>query len=117
MSLHQYQTTNHKLRAAELRRDAAELDRRGYPCLAQVNWEMAVWLDPPPRIKPEKTPRRTEKAQECYEVTSGGYVAHDRATPPQRTPRPHVSHRPVPRGTSVINRTSEGRVLRQMGTR
>lgn len=125
MSAMMYETLNHKQRAAELRRDASELDRRGYPCLASVNWEMAEWIDPTPRAKPEtKTPRRTGRDRETVEIThdeSPATTGHTGARPPQRTPRPHTSHRPVPRGTSVINRTTQGRVLRQtdrqVGTR
>lgn len=124
MSVKMFETLNHKQRAAELRHDASELERRGYPAFASVNWEMAEWLDPTPRVKPEKSPRRTGRDRETVEAThdeSPATTGHTGARPPQRTPRPHTSHRPVPRGTSVINRTSQGRVLRQtdrqMGTR
>lgn len=48
-----------KARAANARRDAAELERRGFPCLAEVAREMAEWLDPAPRPRPERPRRRT----------------------------------------------------------
>lgn len=53
----QYQTLNRKERARQHRRAAREAEVYGLPGLAQVDWEMAEWLDPQPRV-PRKERRR-----------------------------------------------------------
>lgn len=52
----QYQTTNRRERAAAHRRAAREAEAYGLPGLAEVDWEMAEWLDPTPRVR---KPRRS----------------------------------------------------------
>jgi hypothetical protein len=49
-----YEPRSRKLRAANLRAAAVECERRGYPGIAQVNRELADWIDPPPRIKEDR---------------------------------------------------------------
>ena len=44
-----YQSTNPRIRAAALRRDASELGQRGYPVFASVCAEEAEWISPSPR--------------------------------------------------------------------
>ena len=41
-----YQSTNKKVRAEKARQDARECERAGMLGLAQVNYEIAAWLDP-----------------------------------------------------------------------
>jgi hypothetical protein len=43
-----YEPVNHKRRADNHRRAAEECERAGFRTLAQVNWQMAEFLDPPP---------------------------------------------------------------------
>lgn len=114
MSIQTFESVNHKQRASQLRTSANTLDAAGYTIFAEMDRELAEWLDPTPREKPVKAPRRTE-AREDY--SEGGHVTQRHGATPQRTPRVHTSHREVPRGTSVVTRnTPNGRVLRQMGT-
>ena len=42
-----YDSINRTIRAAQHRRDAAELDKAGFPLFAEINREMAALLDPP----------------------------------------------------------------------
>lgn len=41
-----YMTTNKKIRADQHRKDAQECENAGMLDLAQVNWQMAAFLDP-----------------------------------------------------------------------
>lgn len=107
----QFETVNHKMRAAELRATAAELARRGFHILAEVNNEEAEWLDPTPREKPLRDARRTRQVNDQGEGVPQMGVNH-RGTGRQTTRSDN--HR-TPRGTSVVGRTSTGRTLRQTG--
>ncbi len=42
-----HEPVNRKARAAQLRKAAEEAYKKGYQCLADVDWEMANFLDPP----------------------------------------------------------------------
>lgn len=113
-----FETVNHKLRAQELRTAAQELNRKGFPVFAEVNMEMAEWLDPTPREKEIKPPRRGRLSR-----TTGDARMNAPLTPApspivqQRSPRgPQRITRMVPRGTQIIGRNDAGRVLRQVGT-
>lgn len=108
-----YETVNHKRRASELRTDAMELTRRGFPMFAEVNLEMAEWLDPAPRERDVK-PRRMRPVRQGASTTE---PEQSRGHTPMRAPRSSSrAGRAAPRGTSTIGRNDTGRVLRQMGT-
>lgn len=52
-----YEPISAVTRARYHRECAVELERRGYPVLAQFHREMVAWLEPPERVHRE--PRRT----------------------------------------------------------
>jgi len=41
-----YQSTDKRKRAADARKAAIECEQAGVKGLAQLNWEIAAWLDP-----------------------------------------------------------------------
>lgn len=107
-----YDSVSRKQRAAQLRRDGAECERRGYPGFAAVNYELAGWLDPRPverRIAPVRSIREAREAKAAKEVKA----------PQARLSAPHTTHvaqrhlppvrsttrtRPMPTGTVPIRR-------------
>lgn len=97
-----YESINHKVRAAELRANAIELERRGYPMFAEVDRELAEWLDPTPRER-DREPRRTRPVQ-------GEVVA---LPVNHRGPYRRETRQRVPSGTTVVASDQTGRVLRR----
>lgn len=53
----QYEPVSAAARAANHKAQAVELERSGFPGLAQFHREMAAWLEPPPRLT-TREPRR-----------------------------------------------------------
>jgi hypothetical protein len=106
----QFESVNKKVRAAQLRATAKELEAAGFSVMAEVNWEEAEWLDPTPRERaPEKARRTRAVASEGDVLAIPGdvYLPVSHRKPTQRI------ERRAPRGTSVIGRGNSGRVLRQ----
>lgn len=58
-----YESTNRKLRASKMRTDARENERRGFPGFAEALWQLAEWIDPTPREKPEPVRRARPQRQ------------------------------------------------------
>jgi hypothetical protein len=52
-----YQTSNKKLQAHRLRQQGKELAKAGFQMLADANWELADWLDPPQREEGLEQPK------------------------------------------------------------
>jgi len=78
-----FHTLNRKARASELRTVARELEREGFSGLAEANWEMAEWLDPTPREKPAKPPRRKAPVDGSPVSQFRLKVNHSRSRPQQ----------------------------------
>lgn len=124
-----FESVNHKVRASELRTSARELERAGFPIMAEVNWELAEWLDPTPREETRKPPRRTRAVNQCSQEEDSGYRQERTGGPRQadhniEVGRLGVNHnarrearneRRAPRGTSVDGHNRNGRILRQTG--
>lgn len=103
-----YESTNVKIRASECRTAARECERAGYQGLAQVNWEMAEWLDPTPRETPPKSPRRIAAVAPSDE---GGADIIPMTKRAQRAANRPV--RALPVGTTIVGRGNSGRILKQ----
>lgn len=63
-----FEPTNRKARASQYRTDARKAEVSGFPGFAEALWELAEWIDPTPREKPE--PRRQRQPSRQQRNTS-----------------------------------------------
>lgn len=107
-----YEPLSPRARAAYHRQEVLVHQAAGYSSLAQWHHEMAEWLDPTPRIRPERTPRRSEVAPEPRPVVRAAQVQASSTVRQDRVQR--INSR-TPAGTRVASQGPGGRVLARRG--
>ncbi len=95
-----YEPRGRRARALLYRNAARECDAAGYHLFAELNYEMAEWLDPTPREKP--APRKRERRPtQPPRGPDPARVGGRRDAPPRRAPvppRPIAPRASVPSG-------------------